>query len=63
MHNYPMCPKSDEFALKILFTPVSRMSSGSHADTTQEQKGAEQNHTLNANLKIFIAIALVSYIS
>lgn len=27
------------------------MSSGSHADTTQEQKGAEQNHMLNANLK------------
>lgn len=42
---------------------MSRMSSGSHADTTQEQKGAEQNHMLNANLKTFIAVALVSYIS
>lgn len=39
------------------------MSSGSHADTTQEQKGAERNHMLNANLKTFIAVALVSYIS
>lgn len=37
------------------------MSSGSHADTTQEQKGAEWNHMLNANLKTFIAVALVSY--
>lgn len=42
-----MCPKSAESALgkKFLFTPISRVSSGPHTDTTQGQKGAERSHT------------------